>query len=208
LKGLVAGLVALMIWTAGLLAFADRVARLTPAAQPAPADGIVALTGGSAVRLRMATDLLEAGEGRRLLLSGVNPAATRGQIWAVTRAAKPLFDCCVDLDFTAANTIGNARETARWVRAMGYHSLILVTADYHMPRATLELRARLPDVQIAAYPVVTPDLDARRWWETTLGARRMVVEYVKYLVALGREGLLSLNPHQRAGNAAGAETPR
>jgi len=208
LKGLAAGLVALMIWTAGLLAFADRVARLTPAAQPAPADGIVALTGGSAVRLRMATDLLEAGEGRRLLLSGVNPAATRGQIWTVTHAAKPLFDCCVDLDFTAANTIGNARETARWVRAMGYHSLILVTADYHMPRAALELRARLPDVQIAAYPVATPDLDARRWWETSLGARRMVVEYVKYMVALGREGLLSLNPHQRAEGPAGAETPR
>jgi len=208
LKGLVAGLVALMIWTAGLLAFADRIARLTPAAQPDPADGIVALTGGSAVRLRMATGLLEAGEGRRLLLSGVNPAATRGQIWTVTRAAKPLFDCCVDLDFTAANTIGNARETARWVRAMGYHSLILVTADYHMPRATLELRARLPDVRITAYPVATPELDARHWWETSLGARRMVVEYVKYLVALGREGLLSPNSHQRVEGPAGAEAPR
>jgi uncharacterized SAM-binding protein YcdF (DUF218 family) len=194
LKGLVAGLVALMIWTAGLLAFADRIARSTPAATPSPADGIVALTGGSAVRLRTATGLLEQGDGRRLLLSGVNPAATRAQIWGVTQAAKPLFDCCVDLDFTAANTIGNARETARWVRAMGYHSLILVTADYHVPRATLELRARLPDVHITAYPVATPDLDARAWWETSLGARRMVVEYVKYLVALGREGLLSWTP--------------
>jgi uncharacterized SAM-binding protein YcdF (DUF218 family) len=208
LKGLVAGLVALVIWTAGLLAFADRIARLTPAGQPAPADGIVALTGGSAVRLQTATDLLEAGDGRRLLLSGVNPAATRGQIWAVTRAAKPLFDCCVDLDFTAANTIGNARETARWARAMGYHSLILVTADYHMPRATLELRATLPDVRIAVYPVATPDLDARHWWETSLGARRMTVEYVKYLVALGREGLLSFNPHQHGEGVAGAEAPR
>jgi uncharacterized SAM-binding protein YcdF (DUF218 family) len=204
LKGLAAGLVALMIWTAGLLAFADRIARLTPAANPAAADGIVALTGGSTLRLRTATALLETGDGRRLLLSGVNPVATRGQMWAVTGAPKPLFDCCVDLDFTAANTIGNAQETARWIRAMGYHSLILVTADYHMPRATLEVRARLPGVQVTAYPVATPDLDARRWWESSLGGRRMVVEYSKYLVALGREALISLGPHDRSGAAAAA----
>ncbi len=173
MKGLAACLVVLMIWTAGLLAFADRVARLTPAAPPAPADGIVALTGGSDLRLRAATDLLEDGKGRRLLVSGVNPRVTRGQMWGMTGAAKPLFDCCVDLDFAAANTIGNARETARWTRAMGYRSLILVTADYHMPRAALELKARLPDTRITAYPVATPELDARRWRASALGARRL-----------------------------------
>jgi uncharacterized SAM-binding protein YcdF (DUF218 family) len=192
LKGLAAGLVALIIWWVGLITFADRVARSTPADTPAPADGIVALTGGSDVRLRAATDLLEDGRGRRLLVSGVNPKVTREAIWTMTGAAKPLFDCCVDLDFTAANTIGNGRESARWARAMGYHSLILVTADYHTPRARLELAAMAPETRVAVYPVITPDLDARRWWETATGSRRMVAEYMKYLVALGREGLISL----------------
>ncbi len=190
MKGLAAVLVGLMIWTAGLMAFAGRIGRMTPAGVPAPADGVVALTGGSALRLRAATQLLENGEGRRLLVSGVNHKVGRDQIWTMTGAAKPLFDCCVDLDFTAADTIGNARETARWARAMGYRSLILVTADYHMPRAVLELKAVLPGTRIAAYPVVTPDLDARRWWRTSEGARRMVSEYTKYLVALGREALI------------------
>jgi uncharacterized SAM-binding protein YcdF (DUF218 family) len=194
LKGLGAGLVALIIWWVGLMTFADRVARSTPAVTPAPADGIVALTGGSDVRLRAATDLLESGRGRRLLVSGVNPRVTRGAIWTLTGAAKPLFDCCVDLDFTAANTIGNGRESARWARAMGYHSLILVTADYHTPRAKLELEAMASGTRITVYPVVTPDLDARRCWETATGSRRMVAEYMKYLVALGREGLISLGP--------------
>lgn len=198
MKGLAAGLVALMIWTAGLLAFADRVARLSPAREPPRADGVVALTGGSDVRLRVATALLEDGMGRRLLLSGVNQKVTRAQMWGVTGAAKPLFDCCVDLDFAAANTIGNARETARWARAMGYRSLILVTADYHMPRATLELRATMPEASIYPYPVVTPDLDARHWADTSAGARLMVSEYLKYLVALGREGVLSAGPRETA----------
>jgi uncharacterized SAM-binding protein YcdF (DUF218 family) len=198
LKGLAAGLVALLIFTAGLLAFADRIARETPAPGPSPADGIVTLTGGSGLRLRTGVDLLEAGMGGRLLVSGVNHAVSRNQIWGMTGAAKPLFDCCVDLDFTAADTIGNAREAARWARAMGYQSLILVTADYHMPRAALELRARLPEARIAAYPVATPDLDARHWQDSSVGARRMVSEYLKYLIALGREGLISLNPSDRA----------
>jgi uncharacterized SAM-binding protein YcdF (DUF218 family) len=198
LKGLVAGLVALMIWTAGLLAFADRIVRLTPAPTPAPADGVVALTGGSELRLRVATSLLEAGEGRRLLVSGVNRRVSRERLWSVTGAAKPLFDCCVDLDFDAADTIGNARETAHWARAMGYRSLILVTADYHTPRAALELKAALPEARISAYPVVTPDLDARHWADTGAGAHLVVVEYMKYLAALGREGIISLGaraPH-------------
>ncbi|HLZ85002.1 MAG TPA: ElyC/SanA/YdcF family protein [Caulobacteraceae bacterium] len=194
MKGLAVVLVALMIWTAGLLAFADRVVRLTPAPSPAPADGVVALTGGSDLRLRAATALLEGGKGRRLLVSGVNHKVSRERIWSVTGAAKPLFDCCVDLDFDAADTIGNAREAARWARAMGYRSLILVTADYHTPRAALELTAVMPEARISVYPVVTPDLDARHWPDTSEGARRMAAEYMKYLVALGREGIIGLGP--------------
>jgi uncharacterized SAM-binding protein YcdF (DUF218 family) len=170
------------------------VARLTPAVAPAAADGIVALTGASDLRLKAATDLLEGGKGRRLLVSGVNRRASRRDVWGVTGAAKPLFDCCVDLGFTAADTLGNAREAADWARAMHYRRLILVTADYHMPRAMIELRAALPEAAIEPYPVATPALDARRWATTSLGARRMVVEYSKYLTILAREATLGLGP--------------
>ncbi|MDE2357383.1 MAG: YdcF family protein [Alphaproteobacteria bacterium] len=192
MKGLACVLVAGLVWLAGLLAFADRIARSTPAEPPAPADGIVALTGGSAVRLKAATDLLEAGEGQRLLVSGVDRRVSRRDLWALTGAAKPLFDCCVDLGFEAANTLGNARETSDWVRAMGYRSVILVTADYHTPRAVLDLRGALDGVRVEAYPVATPDLDARHWQESGRGAERMAAEYDKYLVTLARDGVLDL----------------
>jgi len=192
-KGLAAVLVALFVWTCGLVAFADRVARLTPAPDPAAADGIVALTGASDLRLEAAARLLENGKGRRLLVSGVNRKATRQDLLAVTGVPKPVFDCCVDLGFTASDTIGNARETAAWARTMGYSSLILVTADYHMPRAMLELKGALPGVRVAAYPVSTPALDARHWAGGGEGARRMVLEYCKYLVILSRETILGLS---------------
>jgi len=197
MKGLALALVLLLIWTAGLLEFADRVARLTPTAEPTAADAIVALTGGSDLRLEVATRLLEAGKGRRLLVSGVNRLVTRRDIWAVTGAAKPLFDCCIDLGFTAADTIGNARESAEWVRSLGYRSLILVTADYHMPRALMDLKAALPEATIIPYPVATTDLDAQHWQSTNGGARRMALEYCKYLAILAREGLLGLGPRKQ-----------
>lgn len=198
MKGLAAVLAVALIWLAGLMAFADRIARLTPAAEPTSADGVVALTGGSDLRLKAGAQLLEAGRARRLLVSGVNRAATRADLWSVTGTPKPLFDCCVDLGFTAADTLGNARESAAWARSMGFRSLILVTADYHMPRALIELRAAMPGAVITPYPVATPMLDARRWWTTSLGARRMIVEYSKYLAILAREAVLGLGEKRPA----------
>jgi uncharacterized SAM-binding protein YcdF (DUF218 family) len=195
MKALAVVLVLLLILMAGLLEFGDRVVRLTPADEPAAADGIVALTGGSDQRLEAATRLLEDGKGRRLLVSGVNPRATRQDLWSVTGAAKPLFDCCVDLGFTAADTVGNAREAAEWARSLGYHSLILVTADYHMPRAMLELRAALPAATITPYPVATRDLDAQHWLASAPGVRRVTLEYCKDLAILARETVRGLGIH-------------
>jgi uncharacterized SAM-binding protein YcdF (DUF218 family) len=193
-KGLAAILVLALIWVAGLLEFADRIARLTPPDEPAAADGIVALTGGSDLRLEAATHLLEDGKGKRLLVSGVNRTATRSDLWNVTGAAKPVFDCCVDLGFQAVDTVGNARETAQWAKAMDYRSLILVTADYHMPRALIEMRAAMPGETITPYPVATSELDARHWTATSVSARRMVFEYCKYLAILTRETALGHGP--------------
>ena len=47
------------------------------------------------------------------------------------------------------------------------------------------------------YPVRTTELDARHWWRSETGARRMIVEYDKYLAILFREGLISLGGKAR-----------
>jgi len=198
-RTLAAIFVVLLVWATGLLAFAARVDRLTPADDPAPADGIVALTGGSGERISAAVRLLEDGKAKRLLISGVGQHVTRGELQTIVGAAKPVFDCCVDLGFQAANTLGNARETAAWTRAHGFRTLILVTADYHMPRARLELHAALPEATIETYPVATTELRTGDWWKTGAGAERMILEYCKYLAVLGRETLLDLGPKPKGG---------
>jgi uncharacterized SAM-binding protein YcdF (DUF218 family) len=173
------------------------VQQSTPAPLPPPAQGIVALTGaGSNERLAAAMGLLEDGMGERVLVSGVNRMASREDIRNVSRAVRRLYDCCVDLGFTAADTVGNARETAEWAKAMRYSSVTVVTADYHMPRALLELKAVLrgTGVEVASYAVPTPALKSRTWWRSPRAARLMVVEYCKYLAILGREAVLGLGP--------------
>lgn len=192
MKGVAAILVLFAIWLSGLCAFADRIARLTPSETPSRADGIVALTGRSDLRLTAATDLLVEGKAQRMLISGVNRQVKRQQLLALTRAPKPVFDCCVDLGFTAEDTLGNAQEAADWAHGMRFHRLILVTADYHMPRALLELHTLAPDLAIQAYPLATPEVDVRRWPRTTGGARRIMAEYAKYMTILARNGLFGL----------------
>ncbi|HEX3918586.1 MAG TPA: YdcF family protein [Caulobacteraceae bacterium] len=190
--------VVLLIWTSGLLAFAGRIDRSTPAAAPPVADGVVALTGHSDERIAAALQLLESGKAKRMLISGVSRQVTRPELQTLTGADKPMFDCCVDLGFTALNTEGNARETAEWARAKGYTTLILVTADFHMPRARLELKAAMPEAKIIPYPVATGELHPGDWWKTQTGAERMILEYFKYLAVLGRETLLGLGPKPAA----------
>lgn len=210
MKSVTAFLVLALIWLAGLFAFAARVQQSTPARLPAPAQGIVALTGANSnQRIAAAVGLLEDGYGRRVLVSGVNREASREDIRNVSRAVRRLYDCCVDLGFTAADTVGNARETADWAKAMRYDSLIVVTTDYHMPRAMLELRAVFhgTGVRLQSYAVPTPALKSSRWWRTPGAARLMVVEYSKYLAILGREAVLGLGPREAPLQAAQQKAP-
>jgi len=206
MKSLAAFLVVVLIWAAGLAAFAARVQQSTPPPDPDPADGVVALTGASLDRISAGMELLQDGLGKRLLISGVNRGVSREDIRNVSKAARRLYDCCVDLGFTAIDTVGNARETADWARQMRYDSLIIVTSDYHMPRAMLELRAVMPEPKfhLQAYAVPTPSLKARHWWRSPRSARLMVVEYCKYLAILGREAVLGLGPREAAPTAPSA----
>lgn len=193
-----------VIWFSGLMAFAARVQQSTPPRSPERAQGIVALTGANSnARISTAMGLLEDGYGHRLLVSGVDRQASREDIRNVSRAVRRLYDCCVDLGFNAADTVGNARETAAWAKAMRYSSLIVVTTDYHMPRAMLELKAGLRGggARLQPYAVATPSLKARGWWRSPSAARLMVLEYCKYLAILAREGILSLGPRETPGAA-------
>ncbi|MGJ3232454.1 MAG: YdcF family protein [Oceanicaulis sp.] len=151
------------------------------------ADGIVALTGGEG-RVRTAVDLLRERRGGRLLISGVNPVSPPEDIARAAGAPAELFNCCIDTGEEAEDTRGNAREAAAWVTQNGYSTVIIVTNDFHMPRALLELQAAMPDTRLIAYAAPTPPP-----WSSPGEARRWLQEYAKYAAVFVRErvGVLS-----------------
>jgi uncharacterized SAM-binding protein YcdF (DUF218 family) len=180
----------------------DRAER-SPAART---DAIVALTGG-AQRIGDAIDLLERGYGRRLLITGVNERTSREQIARLNPGQRRLFECCVDLDYRARNTIGNAIETRRWMQDNGFRSLIVVTSNYHMPRTLTELDHVLPGARKVPYPVVTGAVHLDRWWRDPDTARLLAYEYAKLLAVYFRIRLESDPERSTAANLLGGGEP-
>jgi uncharacterized SAM-binding protein YcdF (DUF218 family) len=149
------------------------------------ADGIVVLTGAAA-RIPDAIELLAAERGKRLLISGVHRDTRAREIARLTPLYSKYFTCCIDLDRSALNTFGNALEAKRWAREHNFNSLIVVTSNWHMPRAMAELAHQLPDVTLVAYPVISPKVKDEPWWSNLDTARLLFSEYLKYLFALAR----------------------
>ena len=176
-----AALAAVLAFAAGFVWFLRHV----PADEVAierNADGIVVVTGGAS-RVADAMELLAAGRGKRLLISGVHRSTNLPEIARLVPRFERLVACCVDLDHSAVNTVGNAVETRRWARELGFRSLIVVTSSYHMPRTLAELARQLPEIELVAFPVVTDRLRAEPWWTNGVTARLLFSEYVKFVFA-------------------------
>ncbi len=183
--GVVAFLALCMLFLGGFALFADHVSKMATPQNPAAADAIIVLTGGQA-RIDAAVDLLRSGKGRRLLISGVHPTTSSKTLQAATGGDDALFSCCVDIDRAALDTIGNAEESAKWVRGHAYGRVILVTNNYHMPRSLLEMGRLLDHEELEPYPVVNSNIDNGGWIARPDALRVLFTEYGKYLLALAR----------------------
>jgi uncharacterized SAM-binding protein YcdF (DUF218 family) len=170
-------LVLVVGWGGGFAWFVGRVMR--PAPEPPHADGIVVLTGG-ADRIATALRLLRDGRARVLLVSGVSPAAGFGRIARFAGVDPAPLAARVTLGRSATSTLGNAEETAAWVRANKLHSLLVVTAAYHMPRALTEIGRAVPEVTLYPVTVMSPAMREGH----SLGTLRLLAhEYTKWLGA-------------------------
>jgi uncharacterized SAM-binding protein YcdF (DUF218 family) len=178
----IAAIVGLALIAMGFFRFTDTIAELKASGAVAEVDAIVALTGGYQ-RIDQALALLEKGVGERLLISGVNPSTSGAALRRATGTKPATFDCCVDIGYEALDTIGNANETASWIRQRNYNRILVVTNNYHMPRSLLELSQASPNVTFLAYPVTHSDLKTETWLSDPIALRTLFVEYAKYSLA-------------------------
>lgn len=156
----------LLVWILGFVWFAVS---LPGAVKADKSDAIVVLTGGPK-RIDRALMLLEEKQAERLLISGVDREVKPNELAAEYDRPDELFECCIDLGFQAVDTRSNALETARWVDKRGYKSVRLITSDWHMRRARLEIDQALPsNIQVIEDAVPTrPSM------------RTLLNEYVKF----------------------------
>jgi uncharacterized SAM-binding protein YcdF (DUF218 family) len=194
----------MVLFFIGFAVFATGVEREPRETVPS-ADGITVLTGG-ADRIDQAMKLLAQGKAKRVLITGVYRATTKEELKQLASQGDQYFACCVDIDKEARNTIDNATETSEWVAQQHFHSVIVVTSNYHMPRALAELGRAMPDVVLIAYPVIDKNVHLDRWWTYPGTTKLLMSEYLKYLPALGRLGATRLANLLLAGEDKVAES--
>lgn len=154
-----------------LLGFAAFMLSLGKPAGPEKTDAIVVLTGGAG-RVARGLSLMEAGAAKRMLISGADSTVRPNELAHEYRVPRRLFACCIDLGYEAVDTRSNGEETAEWLAENGYKSVRLVTTEWHMPRARMELAHALTgDVEVIGDAIPS---------DPPFGM--LVREYNKYLV--------------------------
>ena len=142
--------VTLLAW---MLGFAWFAIFLPQPLDGRPTDAIVVLTGGAG-RIDRGISLLQEGAAKRMLISGVDRSVRPGELAAQYDAPQRLFSCCITLGREAIDTRSNAIETAHWLERRHFKTVRLITTDWHMRRAALELRQAVPGRLTIVYDAV------------------------------------------------------
>jgi uncharacterized SAM-binding protein YcdF (DUF218 family) len=128
----------LLLYAIGFVVFAFTLGK-PAAANAQPTDAAVVLTGASG-RIEHAMDVVRHGKAKRLLIAGADPSVTKRDLAQRIHGSGPLLKCCVDLGSESVDTRSNAEEAGRWLAKHQFHSVRLITSDWHMRRARYEFR--------------------------------------------------------------------
>jgi len=168
----------------GLYQFASIAAKEASLQSLPTADAIVVLTGEDS-RIHSAIELLQAKNGKRLLISGVSNDVSDKAILKAYAPKTANAYCCIDLDRLALDTKGNAEHTANWAALHGYKRMIIVTSSYHMPRSLTHLRQTMPNIELIPAQVIPSDLQGKSTLSMMISPK-VIIEYGKYLLTRTR----------------------
>ena len=150
---------------------------------------IVILTGGTnriKDGLKMIKDFRKSKKSNyKILVSGTGIGFTKNSLknQLGSNFDPKLIQCCIDLDSVSKNTFTNASETFKWAKENDIKEFILITSNYHMPRAILEFENVMPNLKIYTY-TITPDRHEIENWLSSYQTFGLVFsEYCKYIVA-------------------------
>ena len=150
---------------------------------------IVILTGG-ANRIKDGLKIIEDFKNSKninykILVSGTGMGFTKSSLKKKLgpNFNSQLIQCCIDLDSVSKNTLTNASETFKWTSKNDIKEFILITSNYHMPRAILEFKNVMPNLKIYTYAITPKKHDIENWLSSYQTFSLVFTEYCKFIIA-------------------------
>ena len=148
----------------------------------------IVLTGGdNRVKKSLKIFFQIENNNKNLFISGVGRGFNKKTLKTLTQK-KPhynkIIDCCIQIEGISRNTFSNAVESLKWVKSKKINSFVLLTNNYHMPRAMLEFKSIFKDIKITPYVFIDEN---KIWWKTKIN---YISEYFKYKLTYLRINLL------------------
>ena len=150
---------------------------------------IVILTGG-ANRIKDGLKIIEDFKNSKninykILVSGTGMGFTKSSLKKKLgpNFNSQLIQCCIDLDGVSKNTLTNASETFKWTSKNDIKEFILITSNYHMPRAILEFKNIMPNLKIYTYAITPKKHDIENWLSSYQTFSLVFTEYCKFIIA-------------------------
>lgn len=162
--------------------FVARADKAFAASPPSDAQAVATLTGASDARIIAGVKLAQQLK-LPLLISGVHIDTKPADIAKIAGVKEDQITCCVTLGRAAASTEGNGEEVADWARKYQVTRIIVVTSEYHMDRAMLELRHAMPEATFLPYAVSSMKVPPHDWYKDGAAAKRLFEEWAKYRIA-------------------------
>ena len=150
---------------------------------------IVILTGGSN-RIKEGLKIINKFDktskfNSKILVSGTGKGFTKSSLEKKLNFdfGFNLIECCIELENVSTNTHSNANETLKWATKYNIKEFILITSNYHMPRAFLEFKNRMPNLKIFTYPITPKKHKINAWLSSSQTFSLIFSEYFKFLIA-------------------------
>ena len=148
----------------------------------------IVLTGGdNRVKKSLKIFFTIKNKNKNLFISGVGKGFNKKTLRKLTQKNpnyNKIIDCCIQIEGISRNTFSNAVESLKWVKSKKINSFVLLTNNYHMPRAMLEFKSIFNDIKITPYVFIDEN---KIWWKTKIN---YISEYFKYKLTYLRINLL------------------
>ena len=151
-------------------------------------NNFIVLTGGNhRVKKTLEIFFKVKNNEKNLFISGVGKGFSNNTLKNLTKDKfnnEQIIECCINIEGVSNNTFSNAVESLKWVKTKKITSFVLLTNNYHMPRAMLEFKNIFKNIKITPYIFTDKN---NYWWKKSIN---FISEYFKYKFTYLRINLL------------------